>query len=308
MSRLIKYSEIFGSTFQGEGLHTGKLTNWCRLFACNLNCDGFGQCDPTDPSTYVLPVNEFDISNITKMEELPVFTTGCDSGYSWSRRFEHLAYEDTAENIAAKLTELNVNEYNPKGEWNHPVTDQEIHLCFTGGEPLMPRGQDAIIEIIGHLVDSGNYPVQITFETNATQKLKPVFVDFLTEMHQQHDISFTFSMSPKLFNVSGEPPQKAWKPDIIMSYATLANKVGSAYVKFVVNEKGIDELAERTTELKHLQHENDVFDLGFWAMPVGATLEGQNSHDVAFYEKLIHMGYNISDRVHVRIFGNCMSK
>ena len=40
------YSEIFYS-IQGEGHYTGYPTLWLRLWACNLQCHGFGQKDPT---------------------------------------------------------------------------------------------------------------------------------------------------------------------------------------------------------------------------------------------------------------------
>ena len=77
----IRISEMFLS-LQGEGLYTGKNTAWIRLFNCNLSCSGFFQEDPTNPDTYVLPYEDFDVSRITMVEELPVFETGCDSSYS----------------------------------------------------------------------------------------------------------------------------------------------------------------------------------------------------------------------------------
>ena len=48
------YSEIFYSP-QGEGHYTGYPTVWLRTFLCNLQCDGFGQDDPTNRATYDLP-------------------------------------------------------------------------------------------------------------------------------------------------------------------------------------------------------------------------------------------------------------
>jgi len=44
------FSEIFYS-IQGEGEYTGVPTAWLRFFLCNLQCNGFGQKDPTDEST-----------------------------------------------------------------------------------------------------------------------------------------------------------------------------------------------------------------------------------------------------------------
>ena len=68
----LKYSETFFSA-QGEGAYTGIPSLWMRFFLCNLQCDGFGQTDPTDPSTYELPYETLDITNITSVFDLPVF-------------------------------------------------------------------------------------------------------------------------------------------------------------------------------------------------------------------------------------------
>ncbi len=66
------YSEIFNS-IQGEGTYTGQHTLWIRFFLCNLQCNGFGQIDPTNPDTYELPYETIDITNIDSVFDLPVF-------------------------------------------------------------------------------------------------------------------------------------------------------------------------------------------------------------------------------------------
>ena len=78
------YSEIFHS-IQGEGFYTGYPTMWLRLWACNLQCSGFGQKEPTKPETYKLPYKDLDPSKFNRLEDFPVFKYGCDSSYSWSR-------------------------------------------------------------------------------------------------------------------------------------------------------------------------------------------------------------------------------
>ena len=92
------YSEIFRS-IQGEGHYTGVPTAWLRFFGCNLECNGFGQENPKDPSTYKLPYEQIDVTNITSVEELPVFKYGCDSSYSWSKKFAKIHKKGTPEEV-----------------------------------------------------------------------------------------------------------------------------------------------------------------------------------------------------------------
>ena len=82
-----KYSEIFGKTIQGEGKYTGAPTVWIRFWGCNFECNGFGQNTPEDASTYNLDYQTIDVSAIKHMNDLPVFSRGCDSSYSWSKKF-----------------------------------------------------------------------------------------------------------------------------------------------------------------------------------------------------------------------------
>ena len=94
------YSEIFHS-IQGEGHYTGVPTAWIRFFLCNLQCNGFGQKDPTDPSTYELPYEDFDAMSVNRVEDLPVWKHGCDSSYTWAKKFKHLMGQETPEVLAA---------------------------------------------------------------------------------------------------------------------------------------------------------------------------------------------------------------
>ena len=134
MSKPIAYSEIFHS-IQGEGHYTGVPSTWLRFFLCNLQCDGFGQDDPTKPETYDLPYKSIDVKDITKIEDLPVWEKGCDSSYSWSKKFKHLQHKHTAIDIVDRLDDANKNKYNTKGRWTHTVSGQTTHICITSGEP-----------------------------------------------------------------------------------------------------------------------------------------------------------------------------
>jgi 7-carboxy-7-deazaguanine synthase len=122
------YSEIFDS-IQGEGHYTGRPTAWLRFFLCNLQCNGFGQDDPTDPSTFKLPYKDFDLIDIKRMEDLPVWEYGCDSSYSWSKKFKHLQRKGTATEIADKVRAEFTNEWN-NGRWG------ERHMCLLAASHL----------------------------------------------------------------------------------------------------------------------------------------------------------------------------
>jgi len=292
----IRTSEVFRS-FQGEGLRTGKLTIWARLMGCTLNCDGFGQKDPTDSSSYILPYKEFDVSTVKKMEDLPVFQYGCDSSYSWSARYKHLAIDYTEESLAEKIKSL-----LPDGNWEHSKTGNEIDLCFTGGEPMMQ--QKAIVATakkVGALDGLYSGPGTIQFESNATVPLTDEFIRFAEEFHQQEK-RLCFNVSPKLFTVSGEQPKKAMKPDVIASYFALTDHYGC--LKFVVDgtQRCWDELDAIVEELRNKWYLN----VPIYIMPVGATLEAQGNSDVipGIVDAAIDRGYHISARVHVYIFGN----
>ena len=115
------YSEIFHS-IQGEGEYTGVPTAWIRFFLCNLQCNGFGQKDPTNPDTYELPFENFDVSTIKRVEDLPVWDKGCDSSYTWAKKFKGLMGQETPSVLADKIVDA------IKTDWKH-------FIIITNGNP-----------------------------------------------------------------------------------------------------------------------------------------------------------------------------
>lgn len=297
----IRLSEIFTS-FQGEGRFTGMPTIFVRFFGCNLKCDGFGQKDPTDPNTFVLPYKTIDVKPYTKMKDLPVFPFGCDSSYSWDSKFKKFAkdyskYEVADEIIALGKNDLNIDFVVEKEHrntsvmsWQHNVTGNHAQLCFTGGEPLLH--QSAINAICLELYNRNACPPQITIETNATKSMSILNIKLLT--HHLH-----MSCSPKLFAVSGE--KNAINYDVIEEYS---DSCDSGAIKFVHNgtQKAWDEIDEIMSHLKYLSGERDW---SFWIMPVGSTLESQEPNFLGnIATEAIKRGFNISHRAHISVFGN----
>tara|TARA_A100001015_G_scaffold64897_1_gene71743 strand:+ start:494 stop:1405 length:912 start_codon:yes stop_codon:yes gene_type:complete len=287
------YSEIFYS-IQGEGHYTGVPTAWLRFFLCNLQCNGFGQIDPTNPDTYELPFEDFDVTTVKRVEDLPVWEKGCDSSYTWAKKFKGLMGQETPTVLASKIVDAIKTESNPEGKFLHPISKQHQHMCFTGGEPLMATGQMAVVGIYNTLKGQDNLPGSMTFETNGTQKLRDPFIDWANSI----DTEVFFSCSPKLFTVSGEKADKAIKPEIVAEYHKLS-KAGQ--LKFVVGpkEREWNEMEEAVEKFR-----SAGVDWPVWIMPTGAREQEQTASAGDVAQKAFRRGYNVAARVHVYLFGN----
>jgi len=298
----IRYSEIFYS-FQGEAEMAGVPAVWLRFFGCNLNCHGFGQKNPTDPSTYVLPYETFDISTVKKVEELPVWSTGCDSSYSWSAKYKHLAHDVDIVELVDRLVAANKSEHNPEGLFVHPKTGQPVMMCFTGGEPMLQ--QKAIMATLVELYNRGNMPRIVTIETNATKPLSDELRRFIAnDFRQMGGTRWHWAMSPKLFTVSGE--QDATIADIIVDYSlyTLATSV----LKFVCNGTS-ENWKELDTHLEHIRLKSRGMMPSVWIMPVGATKDAQEHPDIAnLCVEAMNRGYNVATRNQCYVFGNIIGR
>lgn len=304
MEEEFRYSEIF-SSIQGEGKYTGVPTVWYRAFLCNLQCNGFGQENPADPTTWDLPYENFDITGVSRMEDLPVFSRGCDSSYSWSKKFKHLAPTGTAVDIAQKIMGLLKNETNPQGLFKHPRSQQWTHMAFTGGEPMLRQNQRAIVGIMQAFEHMHNKPKFVTIETNGTQPVTTQFAEYFTpdtwdwteENVQDRRLELFWSISPKLY-VSGESWDKTIKPEVVKRYNEISN-VGQ--LKYVVDgsQRAWDEV-ERATEL----YRSVGVDYPVYIMPVAARREDQEKIQAMICDETIRRGYNFSARLHCWIYGN----
>jgi len=301
------YSEIFNS-IQGEGVFTGQWTLWLRFFMCNLQCNGFGQKHPTKPETWDLPYEDFDVSTVKRVEDLPVWEKGCDSSYTWAKKYKHLMAQKTAAEIYQDIVDATRTPSNPQGRFLHPNSNQTADMCFTGGEPFLKPAQNAVMELYQLFKDDNNLPRSITWETNGTQPLMPHFEAYLTNPGK-FDTPVLFSVSPKLWTVAGEKREKAIKPDIVKEYYRIGNfinrnsKLPSGQLKFVVGAD--DEMWEELEEVVAIFRQAGV-DWPVYIMPVGATVEEQerSAGDVAriAYQR----GYNVSGRLHCYLWGNAI--
>jgi 7-carboxy-7-deazaguanine synthase len=289
----LKYSETFYSA-QGEGKYVGIPSLWMRFFLCNLQCDGFGQTDPTDPSTYELPYEKLDLSDITDVMQLPVFEKGCDSSYTWSKRYRHLITERSVEQAVDELEAL-----LPHGKFCHPKTKQWTHMVFTGGEPLLKASQQSMMAVLEEFRKRDNYPQDVTVETNGTQQLSEDLDNYIVN---EIGLEWYWSISPKLWSTAGEKPSKAIKPDVVGKYAE-ASPYGQ--LKYVVNgsEESWREVEDNTKAFR-----DAGCDFPVWIMGIGGTLEGLKMTEAEIADQAIQLGYNYTTRAHVHIYGNAIGK
>lgn len=300
-----RYSEIFYS-FQGEAELAGKPTVWLRFFGCNLECNGFGQAEPTKPETHILPYKDFDVSTVDRLEDLPVWNYGCDSSYSWSAKYKKLVHNETVEEIVDRLTNLMKSADNPAGEFIHPVTNQDTQLAFTGGEPML--NQQAMIDIVREFQRRDNCPRTITVETNATKPLSADLKLFIEDEYAKGlGYRWHWAMSPKLHTVSGEVD--AVIPFRIFEYAQVLGS--TAVLKFVHN--GSDAAWAEVTKYQYDIYEffkaAEQYPPEMWIMPVGATKDAQELPSVGEISlEAMKRGYNVATRNHCYVFGNVIGK
>ena len=290
-------------------MYTGLWTLWVRFFLCNLQCDGFGQDEPTKPDTYELPYQDFDAKSVNRVEDLPVWSKGCDSSYTWSKKFRHLMGKATAADILQKISDTAITDSNPAGGFMHPVSKQRAHLCITGGEPLMKHAQMAALEMNDHWRYKRELmPACVTWETNGTQALTSEFEQALGNRGVWSPPVF-FSVSPKLWTVAGEKREKAIHPDIVKSYDVLANSINQlsgrphGQLKFVMGPR--KEQWEEMEEVLAMFRAKKI-NWPVYIMPVGATVEEQETSAGEVAEIAFKRGYNVSGRLHCYLFGNAI--
>jgi 7-carboxy-7-deazaguanine synthase len=283
----IKIAELFYS-IQGEGRYMGVPSVFLRTFGCNFKCAGFGmpRGEVSHEATDIAATHTM-IESFVKYEDLPLVSTGCDSYASWHPDFKELSPMLTSEAIADRIMEI-----LPQDHWI------DEHLVITGGEPLL-GWQRAYPDLLDHPKMAGL--MEITFETNGTQKLTTEFKEYLKKWqvrtwHTGGPVrEVTFSVSAKL-PASGEKWEEAICPEIVREY----EQVGTAYLKLVVaTEQDIADAEQAVAEFRRAGFNGHVY-----LMPVGGveSVYTLNAKNVAL--AAMKRGWRYSDRLQVPLFKN----
>ena len=285
----LKVSEIFYSA-QGEGRFVGVPSIFLRTFGCNFTCGGFGMPRGEESTER----NDVKVELFNQYDGLPLVDTGCDSYASWDPRFKHLSPMLQTEAVADRLTQL-----TPNNKWMQS-NGNDVHLIITGGEPLL-GWQRAFPELLEN--DKMKDLINITFETNGTQKIHPEFGEYMKAWSKARSDSYhsdiTFSVSAKL-SASGEKWEDAVKPEIVADY----EQYGTTYLKFVVeNPKDFDEVDRAVKAYREAGFQGVVY-----IMPVGGVVSVYENNKFNVADECMKRGYNYSPRLHVDLWGNSWGK
>ena len=302
----LRYSEMFYS-LQGEGRYVGVPSLFLRLFGCNFECPGFGQ--DRDKSKWLdhdkMPHNQ-NHPNVKSIVDLPVPHIGCDSSFSWGKKWGHLAKYEDIDTIIKKMDM--VNWYGRKGPAS-PIAgdlsqcllqDDGVHLVLTGGEPLLKGFQQGVFDLMTHPDLKTRF---VTIETNGTQIFSPydyckdgyMFPDHHRKFGVNKNAGITFSVSPKLSN-SGEKWEEAIKPEVLESYNRWPHSY--LYLKFVVkDEHDVEEVHDAVREYDHARVNIDAI----YLMPETGP-HGMLDYEVA--QLALKYGYKFSPRLQINLFGN----
>lgn len=191
----------------------------------------------------------------------------CDTAYTWDwRGLNGVAYDPRLELHDETLSTLS-------SQLMHSGVELVV---VTGGEPLL---QQRTLARLARALVLGGYRVEV--ETNGTLAPGDELVEYVE----------LFVVSPKLAHAGMMPSQRI-RPDVLRRF----EDVGGAVLKFVVTTP--QDLDECDRVRRHAP------ELPAWVMPEGRDAKTLDVRMRLLAGEAIRRGYHVSDRLHVRLWGD----
>lgn len=197
---------------------------------------------------------------------------GCDSIYAANAKFsKEWKFYENAQELIFEIQSL---------------SDVNFDIVITGGEPTLQFGNPILLETIEHFLQKGH---RISVESNGSVDFR--FDEVLKELY--------FTLSVKLSN-SGEPIDRRIKPSVIQNIIDNAKNV---VFKFVLNAKMCED-GSAISEIKDLLSKLNLKNNRIYLMPQGVSVEELDKNIQKIYPLCLQEGFCLSDRIHIRIWGD----
>ena len=197
----------------------------------------------------------------------------CDTAYTWRFTGDNRPHRDGAD-FERAANQITLSEEDVAARIAALGPDR---LVVTGGEPLLQGA--ALARMVALLPPA----MHVEIETNGTVAPHPALDPLV---HQ-------FNVSPKLSH-SGNPADLALVPERLSAWSADPR----AFFKFVVADPA------DVAEVRALQERHAIPPARIWLMPEGrdsATIRGRMAW---LAESCAQLGYNLTDRLHIHLYGD----
>lgn len=202
----------------------------------------------------------------------------CDSKYTWDINKQ--------------------KDFNEMDVFDFMLEAKPSHIVFSGGEPLLHENQNSITRMIS----GSDFPIkQVEIETNGTQLLSKAF---LKDSLNYLETSVLFNICPKVFIPQKNEQIKIY-PLLLKQLQNLHPKDtrSKRYSNFDYTVKLLFEDFIDLCVIQRFIENNAIPKEKVYLQPIGTTKNIKNII-CRYYCEILSMGYNLSSRLHILLFGN----
>ncbi|GAA9067180.1 7-carboxy-7-deazaguanine synthase QueE [Helicobacter pylori] len=198
--------------------------------------------------------------------------TGCDSLYAVHPKFkETWDYYHEPKSLIERLEDLAPN-------YKH------FDFILTGGEPSLYFNNPILLSVLEHFY---RQKIPLCVESNGS-----IFFEFspiLKELHFTLSVKLSFSLEEESKRIN------------LKALQNILNNAKSAHFKFVLESKNA---AQSIIEIQNLLKQLSLKNNEIFLMPLGATNKELDKNLKTLAPLALEHGFNLSDRLHIRLWDN----